>query len=115
MGLWAGSLWATSPGGWGTPIAATLSSAGALTISGPGIYAVTGYNNLADDLESITGGSTGDEIILYAADTTKTITVKNNATINIGADFALDDTYDKIRLIKQDDGDWTGGGIADNA
>lgn len=108
------SAGAITAGSWGAPIAATL-AAGVLTVTGPGVYAVSGQGGLADDLESISGGNTGDEIILYAADTAVTITVKDNTAIKIGADFLLDDTWDKIRLVKQADGKWTGGGLGDNA
>jgi hypothetical protein len=105
---------AASPNGWGTPTSVTISG-GAITVTGSGIYAVTGEGGLADDLESISGGSIGDEIILYAANTAMTITVKNNTVIKVGYDFNLDDSYDKCRLIKQSATIWTGGGISDNA
>jgi len=100
-------------GSWGS-YAATIAS-DAITITNPGIYAITGEGAVADDLKTINGGSEGDEIILYAADTTETITVKHGTdNIQIGYDFLLDDIYDQIRLIKRSD-NWMGGGLNDNA
>jgi hypothetical protein len=100
-------------GSWGN-YAATIAS-DAISIGDPGIYAITGEGGLADNLATINGGNTGDELVLYAADTTKTITVKHGTgNIHIGADFSLDDEYDMIRLLKRSSGKWTGGGLADN-
>jgi len=113
-GTWSKITSSSSPSGWGTPNSVTISG-GSITITGSGIYAVTGESGLADDLESISGGAIGDEIIMYAADTTKTITVKNNTVIKVGYDFNLDDSYDTCRLIKQSATIWTGGGISNNA
>jgi len=105
---------ASGTGSWGN-YSGTIAS-DALTIGDPGIYAVTGEGGLADELATISGGNTGDEIVLYAANTATTITVKHGTgNIHVGADFALDDEYDMIRLIKRSNGKWTGGGLADNA
>lgn len=115
MGVWSGGLWAGSTGKWGAPIAVTISS-GAISVVGPGIYLVSTEGAAAsDDLTTINGGSPGDEIILRAADGTKTVVVKHGAGIKIGADFSLDSAEDQVRLFKESGGAFWGGGLADNA
>ena len=100
-------------GSWGE-YAVTIAG-DAITIGSPGIYVVTPQSGSADDLATINGGNAGDEIILYAVDSTNTITVKHGTdNIQIGADFNLDHLYDGIRLIKRGS-NWTGGGLNDNA
>jgi len=101
-------------GSWGN-YSATISG-NAITIGNPGIYCLTPEGAAADDLATITGGNTGDEIILYAVDSTNTITVKHGTgNIQIGYDYNLDHLYDQIRLTKRSDGNWVGGGLNDNA
>jgi len=91
-------------------------SGGVITVANPGIYAVTGEGGVADEIDTINGGNSWDEIILYAADTDQTITLKHATdNIQIGYDFNLDANYDMARLIKRSDGIWVGGGIGDNA
>jgi hypothetical protein len=101
-------------GSWGE-YSATIAD-GAITIGNPGIYCLTPEGGVADTLTTINGGNAGDEIIIYAVDSTNTITVDNDAdNIQIGADFALDHIYDQLRLTKRSSGQWVGGGINDNA
>lgn len=100
-------------GSWGE-YAATIAS-DIITIGNPGIYCLTPEGSAADELKTINGGNAGDEIILYAVDSTNTITVKHGTgNIYIGADFSLDHADDMLRLIKRSDGKWRGGGINDN-
>ena len=101
-------------GSWGE-YSVTISG-GAITITNPGVYTVTPESGAADELTTINGGLSGYEIILFAVDSTNTITAKHGAdNIQIGADFNLDHEYDGLRLIKRPDDNWVGGGIADNA
>lgn len=100
-------------GSWGEYTATIASDI--ITIGNPGIYCLTPQGGAADELKTINGGNAGDEIILYAVDSTNTITVKNGTgNIQIGADFNLDHAYDQLRLIKRGS-NWIGGGLNDNS
>ena len=101
-------------GSWGE-YSATISG-DAITVGSPGIYCLTPEGAAADDLATINGGNAGDEIILWAVDSTNTITVKHGTgNIQIGYDFNLDHLYDQLRLVKRSSGQWVGGGLNDNA
>ena len=101
-------------GSWGEYTATIASDA--ITIGNPGIYCLTPQGAATDDLATINGGNAGDEIILYAVDSTNTITVKHGTgNIQIGYDFNLNHKYDQLRLTKRSDGNWVGGGINDNS
>ena len=114
-GVWSKLSSSSSPSGWGTPNSVTISG-GSITVIGSGMYEITGEGGLADNLDTIAGGTTGDEIICYASDSSATITARHNQdNIQIGYNFAMDHLNDKLRLIKQSDGNWVGGGILDNA
>jgi hypothetical protein len=101
-------------GSWGEYTATIASDA--ITVSNPGVYCLTPQGSAADDLATINGGNSGDEIILYAVDSTNTITVKHGTgNIQIGYDFSLNHKYDQVRLTKRSDGNWVGAsGLADN-
>ena len=102
-------------GTWGIATAVTIST-GIIAVTGPGMYVVTSEGAAADDLITITGGSEGDEIILYSVDSANTITVKHGTdNIQIGFDYNLNNLWDQIRLTKRSDGNWVGGGINDNS
>ena len=79
-----------------------------MTIEEGGYYKVAGEGAAADDLATITGGNTGDLVVLEASVTGTTITVKDGTgNINLGGvDCTLDADGDKIMLIKSVDGDW---------
>ena len=101
-------------GSWGEH--SVTISGGAITITNPGIYTVTPEGGVADELTTINGGLSGYEIILFAVDSTNTITAKHGSdNIQIGYDFALDHKYDALRLLKLSDGNWIGGGLNDNS
>jgi len=53
-----------------------------------------------DDLDTISGGSVGDTIVLQTLVDSRDVTVKDSATLNLAGDFTLGDTKDKIMLIK---------------
>jgi hypothetical protein len=77
-----------------------ISAAGLVTFTGPGWYTIeTNGGGAADDLESVTGLTAGNIVILQAANGAHTVTVKNAGNIHIGADFALDNEYDSITLL----------------
>jgi|GEM_PF-4282135 len=101
-------------GSWGE-YSATITG-GVITVTDPGIYCLTPQGAAADDLVTVNGGNSGDEIILYAVDSTNTITVKHGTgNIQIGYDFNLEHKYDQLRLTKRSDGNWVGGGLNDNS
>lgn len=79
-------------GQWGAAQAVTISG-DALALTGPGRYTVSSEAGVTDDLDSITGLSDGDEIVLEPA-TGHTITIKQGTGIKIKYDFAIsgDDT-----------------------
>jgi len=109
--LSSGSGSGSGSGEWSS-YAVTISS-GEITVTEPGLYAVSVESGLSDELNTINGGSNNDEIILYAADTSKTVIVKNGVgNIYIGGDFSLNNSKDILRLIKITD--WVGGGLANN-
>jgi hypothetical protein len=78
-----------------------------VTISG-GIAAATGVSSYlkinteggaaTDDLTKITGFTEGVMVVVRAADTTKTVILKNGADLLIGTDVSLDDEYDTALL-----------------
>jgi len=85
-------------GSWGSAVAVTISG-GVLTLAGPGYYAVETEGGAAsDDLESITGLSDGDEVILKLATAAHTITVKKGPALLMAQDFVLNTTADRLRL-----------------
>ena len=57
----------------------------------------------SDDLVTINGGATGEIIILYAADSARTVVVKHqggggNIALDGAADFSLTHAWDRIML-----------------
>jgi len=79
-----------------------------------GVITVTGVNNrvdtegdaASDDLDTINGGENGMIIILRAAHSSRTVTVKHltvpSGNIQCGTDFALDNEADTMMLMYSD-------------
>ena len=59
-----------------------------------------------DDLDSISGGTNGERVILQSADNARTVVIKDGAGLLLQADFSLNNTADKIELLKIADGIW---------
>ena len=81
-----------------------------LTISGGAVTAVSSYHSIdtesdaaTDDLDTINGGSDGDLLILRAANSARTVVVKDGSFIQLagGADCTLDHINDTLTLIKR--------------
>jgi len=77
---------------------------------------VNGEGSAADDLVTITGGFTGQVLVLSASDGANTITVKDTGNISISAaTHDLDSLDDTLTLIKDASGNWYEMAFADNA
>jgi len=89
----------------GTPVELTI-AAGVVTITQSNHTIDTQGNAPADDLDTINGGVTGDVIFLHAANSARTVVIKN-ATGNIlmPADMTLDNTVD-IEMLYYDGTNW---------
>lgn len=90
----------TSPFSWGSPVSVTIAS-GVLTISSGGNFKVdTEAAGASDDLDTINGGSDGQLIILRAANSARTVVVKDGAgNIKSEGDMSLDNAEDTITLL----------------
>ena len=85
--------------GFGTPSELTISS-GSVTKTASFHTIDTESDAATDDLDTISGGTTGDIIILKAADSARTVVVKNGTgNIVLPSDFDLDNANDTIVLI----------------
>lgn len=90
-------------GEWGTPTALTIAS-GVITVTGPGFYEVDTEGAAAsDDLDTISGGSEGDEIILKIANDARNVVVKHGTAGSdnidlIDLDITMDTTNQRVRL-----------------
>ncbi len=75
---------------------------GAVTTTGPGTFSVdTEADAATDDLDTITATNMadGDVVILKAADSARTVVIKNGTgNINCGADVTLDNALDRAML-----------------
>ena len=96
---------------WGMHARKTLDASGnqvaTLTI-GSGVITVTqGFHfvdtesttNTTDDLDIISGGVNGDFLLLKAANTSRSIVIKDSTSIRGTGDFTLDDTADNYFLV----------------
>lgn len=100
-----GSDWFVENGGHArlttlrTPLKTTLTiAAGVVTKSG-GYHLIAGQGGVADDLDTIDGGTTGDWLVLRAASDTVDITIKNlTGNIASGADFIMNSDKDIVVL-----------------
>lgn len=87
-------------GAWGLPTEVTIAS-GVAAVSGEGYYSLDTEGDAgSDDLTQITGLNVGDEVILMAANDARTVVAKAGANLLLGggADFTLNNIYDRLRL-----------------
>jgi len=85
---------------WGNPVEVTISS-GMITVDGSGYYSVdTEADDPTDDLTKIKGLSSGEQVILKAEDNDRTVVVKHGSflKLNTGADFTMNNVYDRLVL-----------------
>lgn len=69
-----------------------------------------------DDIDTINGSILGQVITLKAADSSRTVVVKDNTgNINLNGDFSLTNINDTITLIYRDPGQWSELSRSDNA
>ncbi len=96
---------------WGMHARKTEDAAGndvaTLTI-GTGVITVTqGFHKIdtqnttdtTDDLDIIAGGTNGDFLVLQAANSSRSVVIKDSSSIQGSGDFTLDDASDKYMLI----------------
>ena len=87
-----------STGGWGSSSEITLSG-GVAALSGEGYYTIDTESDAAsDDLTQITGLVAGDEVVICAEHTDRTVTVKTGTYFHIVEDFILNNTRDRLTL-----------------
>ena len=87
-----------SAGAWGPSSEVTIVS-GVASLSGEGYYTIdTESDDANDDLTRITGLVAGDEIIITAEHTDRTVTVKTGTYFHIVDDFILNNTRDRLTL-----------------
>jgi hypothetical protein len=98
-------------GGFESPTELTIVG-GEITVSGSDKWRFhsidTEDDAASDDLVTINGGNPGDIFIGQAADDARTIVCKDGATLDLQADFSLNNTTDKIMLVCISSGVWHG-------
>ena len=85
----------------------TISTAGTEPTIASGVITITAnYHTVdtegdggSDDLTTINGGTTGKLLTLQAADSSRTVVVKDGTNLKTAGDFSLDNTEDTITLI----------------
>lgn len=85
-----------------------LGSGSELTISSGAVTIVQSFHSVdtesdasTDDLDTINGGRDGDVLVLSAANSARTVVVKDGTgNLKLGGDFSLDNAEDTISLIK---------------
>lgn len=89
-----------SAGSWGAAVTKTLHS-GAATLDGPGRYLIDTEGAAASDsLNTIHGLSDGNEIILRAVSSVRTVALRNaTGNLRLQANFNLNHNLDSSRLI----------------
>lgn len=99
----------TGAAGFTAPTELTISS-GIVTVSGDikfRFHSIDTESDAAtDDLETINGGSVGDELILQAESDARTVVCKNGASLGLQSDFSLNNTKDKLVLLCISSGVW---------
>lgn len=90
-------------GEFGTPTELTISS-GAITVTGSYHTVDTEADAASDDLETINGGTNGQLLFLRAANTARTVYIRNNTGSapkiqNQYGDFALDNTEKAVVML----------------
>lgn len=89
----------------GTPEALTISG-GAITISRAYVRVDTESAAATDDLDTISGGVTGQLLVMRSTNSSRTVVVKDGlGNINLagGADFSLDNSQDMLLLLWRGD------------
>jgi len=82
----------------------TITVGGAITPTSSYVEIDTNGGGAADDLDTITGGTSGDILILKSANNARVPTIKHgtgNIHLNGAADFVLDNVFDRIMLQKE--------------
>lgn len=100
----------------------SLGTATELTISGGVVTATQSYHTIdtesdfaGDDLDTINGGTESDILILRAIHDDRLIRLKDGTgNLRLAGDFDLDNTQDRIMLIKQGS-DWVEISRSDNS
>lgn len=83
----------------GSPTELTI-SAGVITATGSFHTVDTEADAATDDLDTINGGSEGDRLILMAANSARTIVLKDGTgNLALNADFPLDNGQDTLELV----------------
>lgn len=86
-----------------TEIADKTISAGVITLTGSKkirfITVDTESAAASDDLDTVSGGNSGELLIVQAADDARTVVVKDGTNLKLQADFSLNNTQDKIILL----------------
>jgi len=101
----------TDIGEWGTPTALTIAS-GVITITGAGFYEIDTEGAAAtDDLDTISGGDEGDQVILKIAANARNVVVKHGTAGSdnidlIDLDVTMDTTNQRVSLQKDAAGLW---------
>jgi len=91
--------------GYGEPSELTIAT-GAVTINKSNHIIDTESNVATDDLDTVNGGVNGQIIYLSAADTTRTVVLKDGTgNLKLAGDFSLDSSDDIIVLQKRN-GNW---------
>lgn len=74
----------------------------AITLTTAGLIQVDTQSAAAtDDLSTISGGAEGDIIIVFSADASRDVTLKDNTgNLRLAGDFTLSHTQDRITLVK---------------
>lgn len=112
LAIWSGGIGFTN-----------LGDGSELTIASGEVTATKSYHTIdtesdggTDDLDTINGGSTGDLLVLSAANDARTVVVKaGTGNISLDGDKTLNHTDDVVGLIKAADGDWVHWASEDNA
>lgn len=96
-----GYIIAEDLGSFGPPIPLTV-TAGVISISGPGFYELDGASS-SNDLNTINGGSEGDEIILKIANNARNVVVTHGTGGSdnidlIGLSITMDTTNQRVKL-----------------
>lgn len=98
-------------GGYGVAVALTLDTNGDITVTSSNVTVATFGAAASDDLDTISGGTTGDCIWVRAADSTHTVVIKDyvggSDNIYCGTDRTLDNSRDRAQLCQFSFGEWS--------
>lgn len=85
-------------------------SGGVITLDGEYPFRVltvdTEGGAATDDLDSISGGTDGERVILQSTDNSRTVIIKDGAGLLLQANFSLNHTNDCMELLRISDGVW---------